>query len=100
MSARRHRMRQRANVLVLVLLLIVPIVLSGHHHGGSEATRPCAACAAVQHAPIARAPAPLTLAVSLACVFTVEKAAVARSLRDQAPPSGRAPPRRSLPPIA
>jgi len=91
-----HRLRQRVSILTLVLLLLIPIGLSGHHHGGSEATHPCAACAVVQHAPIARTPLLVTLTIGLVRIVAFEESAIAPSRSDRTPPSGRAPPQGSI----
>jgi len=93
---RHHRWRERATVLTLALLLLIPIGLSGHHHGRSETTHPCAACAVVQHAPMARTPVLVMLTVEFVRIVAVEENAIASPRSDRTPPSGRAPPRGSV----
>src|SRR6185369_16300239 len=86
-------MGRRAAILGLVVLLLVPIALSGHHHdGAAHGTRSCAACALVQHAPIAPAPAVAVLAAAVVRPLEVTAPVEAPARAHHGSRWGRAPP--------
>src|SRR4051812_6751936 len=99
MIALQRRSVRGASVVLLAALLLVPIALSGHAHA-TASPHPCSVCAVTHHAPLVSAPTLPAFSTEFTGLVRIPRALSVGARRDQAPPTGRAPPAVALPVVA